>query len=181
LLQRLNAPTLDQVLQRIADDANRSFVVNVQNSSTIDLDTAPDKLEVTEFMNAMGQLMSGLQPMMQFGPQGFEAAKAMLVGVSERFKFGQQIGEKIRLLQPPPPPQPVAPAPEENPALQKAQTEAELEKIALERELNREKMLLEKERIQAEREKMRIDVAKAQLQLQSLQAKTTVQNAPVRN
>lgn len=173
LLVKLQTPTFEQILAQISDDTKRAFTVNIQNASTIDLDTASDKQEVTEYMNAMGQLMSGLQPLMQMGPSGFLAAKELLMGVSDRFKFGQRISEALRQIQPP---QPAAP----NPAEQ-AQAQAELEKIQLERELTKERGLLEKEKIAAEREKLRIDVAKAQAQLAAQQQRVGAQNATLRS
>lgn len=105
ILQQLQSPSLEDVLKQIVDDANRTYTINVQSDSTVDLDTATDKQEVQEFMNSMGQLMPGLQPLAALGPSGMEAGKAILVAVCSRFKFGLSILDSIKALQAPPPAQ----------------------------------------------------------------------------
>lgn len=121
LLKILQSPTMEEILKKISSDIDRTFTVNIQTSSTIDLDTASDKAEVSEFMNAMGQLLAGLQPLAGLGPTGLEASKAILVAVCQRFKFGLQIVDSIMGIQPPPPPQekgPPPPSPAEQQALE---------------------------------------------------------------
>ena len=109
ILKAAQEPSIEELLAKIKDDANRTFTINVQSNSTVDLDTAQDKQEVQEFMNAMGQLLSGLGPLAQLGPTGLEAAKQILVSVCQRFKFGLQIVDSIQGIQPPPPPQEKSP------------------------------------------------------------------------
>lgn len=112
ILQTLQSPTIEDLLKEIASDANRTYTINVQSDSTIDLDTATDKAEVNEFMNAMGQLLAGLQPLAALGPSGLEAGKAILIAVCSRFKFGLSILDSIKALQAPPPAQ-NGPSPEQ--------------------------------------------------------------------
>jgi hypothetical protein len=105
-------PSIESVVKQIASDANRTYTINVQSNSTVDLDTATDKQEVGEFMNAMGQLMAGLAPLVQLGPTGLAAAKSILVAVCQRFKFGLAIVDSIMAVQQPPPAQ-TGPTPEQ--------------------------------------------------------------------
>lgn len=118
-------PNMEEILQRIASDVDRTFTINIQTSSTVDLDTAQDKGEVTEFMNSMGQMLAGLQPLMAFGPKGLEAAKALLVAVCQRYKFGLPVVDIIEQIQPPPPPAPPPPDPKVQAELQMMQMEAQ--------------------------------------------------------
>lgn len=108
LIQAASSPTWEDILGKIKQDMNRTFIINIQTSSTIDLDTAQDKSDVNEFMTAMGQLLPGLQGFVSLGPTGLEAAKAILMQVCLRYKFGLDIADTIQQIQMPPP-QPQAP------------------------------------------------------------------------
>jgi hypothetical protein len=136
--------TIESLLKQIQSDSNRTFTINVQSDSTVDIDTATDKIEVTEFMNAMGQLMAGLQPLATLGPTGLNVAKEIMIAVCSRFKFGLSILDSLKALQPPPP-QAQGPTPEQQKAL------AEIEKKE-----NELKQLLE----QVEDGKREIETAK---------------------
>lgn len=118
-------PNMEEILARISSDVDRTFTINIQTSSTVDLDTAQDKSEVSEFMNSMGQMLAGLQPLMALGPTGLEAAKALLIAVCQRYKFGIPIVDILEQLQPPPPPPPPPPDPKAQAELQMLQMEAQ--------------------------------------------------------
>lgn len=188
LQEKLKTPTVEDLLGKIASDLGRTFVVNIQTSSTIDLDTAQDKAEVGEFMNAMGQLSAGLQPLMALGPSGIEAVKAIISAVCMRFKFSIDIADIIGQIQPPPPPPPEQkgpppPTPEEQQVMQQEMA-LKMEKIQLERELLHAKQELALAEIDAAKQKLGLDIDRARLQLQSQQTKLATasrpnQNAPV--
>lgn len=113
LLKAAQGPTVQALLKQIQSDANRTFTINVQSDSTVDIDTATDKGEVAEFMNAMGQLLAGLQPLATLGPSGLNVGKEILIAVSSRFKFGLSILDSLKALEAPPPPQ-TGPTPEQD-------------------------------------------------------------------
>jgi len=108
----LQKPSIESVLKQLASDANRTYTINVQSDSTVDLDTATDKQEVQEFMAAMGQLLPGLQSFQALGPSGLNAAKEILIAVLQRFKFGLSVVDSIKGMQIPPP-QAQGPTPEQ--------------------------------------------------------------------
>lgn len=196
--QQAQGPSWQEILQRIRDDQNRAFTINVQTSSTIDLDTASDKQEVGEFMNAMGQLMAGLQPLGQLGPQGLEVIKATLIAVCNRFKFGASIVEAIKKLAFPQPQ-----GPQEDPAkkaeaeatmkaleidqqVKQAEASARLQEIQRKEELAKAQMQLAMEQLAAEREMLQIKVASARLKAEAAKATIAAKpeggaNAAVRN
>lgn len=174
IVATLSAPTWEAILGKLKIDANRTFTVNIQTSSTIDLDTAQDKSEVSEYMNAMAQLSSGLQPLMSLGPTGLEAVKAILVGVSSRFKFSQDFADVIGKIQAPPPPQeapkgPPPPSPEEL-AVVKAEAQAKLEKIAADRKILAAETAYKLAKIQNDQELLGIKLQAAQLQIAAKQS-----------
>jgi len=164
----LASPSMEQLLGAIAKDLHRTFVVNIQTSSTVDLDTAQDKAEVGEFMNAMGQLLAGLQPLALMGPSGVEAMKAILVAVCQRYKFGIDLSDVIQAIQPPPPPPPEPgppmPSPQEK-AVADAEAQVKLEEIASKRRILAANEELQLAEIQAKRKKLSIDIDAAELQL----------------
>jgi hypothetical protein len=129
LLSAAQSPSWEEILQQIAVDSNRTFLVNVQTSSTIDLDTAADKADVTEFMGALGQILPGLGQFVGLGPSGLEAAKAVLVGICSRYKFGLEMVPALRGIEAPPPPS--GPDPEQQKQLEQAQAQIEQGKTAL--------------------------------------------------
>lgn len=188
LQQTLSQPSVADIQQQLKDDKGRVYLIDIETSSTIDVDASADRQEVGEFMNALAQMLSGLGPLVQAGgPTGFEAAKALLLAVTSRFKLGQQVAEKLKALQaPPPPPQPEGPAgptPEEQ-AAAKAEAEykmAELalkkEQLAAEKELMLAKQQLELDKIALQRQQLRMRAQQAVLQSQLPQQGAP--NAPV--
>ena len=152
-------PAMEEILQQISSDANRTFTINIQTSSTVDLDTAQDKAEVAEFMNAMGQMFSGLQPLMGLGPTGIETLKALLIAVCQRFKFGLPVVEIIEKLEPPPPPQPEPPPNQPSPAELQA---IEAESQAKMKEIQARMALLDKE---IEVKQTELDLKRQELQM----------------
>ena len=174
ILSTLQTPSWESVLGKLKTDANRTFVVNIQTSSTIDLDTAQDKSEVSEYMNAMAQLASGLQPLMALGPTGLEAVKALLIGVSSRFKFSQDLGEVFSKIQspPPPPPEPKGPPPPspEELAVVKAEAQAKLAKIAADQQVLAANTAYQLAKIEADKQMLALKVQAAQLQLAAKRA-----------
>lgn len=188
----LQKPSIDEIVARIKDDQNRAYTVNVQTSSTIDLDTAADKAEVNEFMNGFGQLMAGLQPLQALGPSGVEASKQVMLAIVQRFKFGQNIIESLKAIQPPPPPgqDPAAAmqakAMEQELAIKtqlaQAKAKADMDKMAMDAQktqaemvLEMERMALERLRIQAETQKIQNDITVSNLKLAQQREKLTQQ------
>jgi Skp family chaperone for outer membrane proteins len=112
LIQAAQSPSIEELLAQIKSDANRAFTINVQADSTVDLDTATDKQEVTEFMGSMAQLVPALGGFTALGPSGMAAAQSILVAVCSRYKFGLAVVDAIRAIQPPPP-APQGPTPEQ--------------------------------------------------------------------
>jgi hypothetical protein len=147
LVAAAQGPAMEEILQQISSDVDRTFTINIQTSSTIDLDTAQDKGEVSEFMNALGQMLAGLQPLMSFGPPGVETIKALLSAVCQRYKFGIPVVDIIATIQPPPPPKP-GPDPKQQAEIQKIQMESQ----AREKELQQEAQMAQQELVLTKQE-----------------------------
>ena len=181
LAQAVQSPSVKEVLEKIKSDANRAYTINVQSDSTIDLDTATDKAEVAEFMHAMGQLVSGLQPLATLGPSGLEAGKAILIAVVSKFKFGLSIVDSLKKLEAPPQ-QAQGPTPEQEQKDKDLQTQA-AQLQAQEKQLQAMLTRLEdiKRDIEVQQKEFAADqkVAKAEMQAQQriMQADQQVQQS----
>jgi hypothetical protein len=167
--ETLQSPSMEEILGKINSDMDRTFTINIQTASTIDLDTSQDKAEVSEFMNAMGQLLAGLQPLAGLGPSGIEAAKQILIAVCQRYKFGLPLVDVLQAIQPPPPAAPEQkgpppPTPEEQEFV-KADFRAKMQKVQMDMELAVAKQELALAEIAAAKEKLLIDTERARLQL----------------
>lgn len=186
LVKTLQSPSMEEILEKISNDANRTYTINVQTSSTVDMDTATDKQEVQEFMNAMGQLLAGLQPLAGLGPSGLAASKAILIAVCQRYKFGLQIIDSLEAIQPPPP------AAESE--AEKAKSQAELQVIQAETQakmaeiqgnkdlmqakiqFEKQKLAIEYQKLELEKERMQIELAKARFGMQQTTLKMQQQS-----
>lgn len=185
LIKTLQSPSIEEIIKKIADDANRTFTVNVQTSSTIDLDTAADKADVGEFMNSMGQLMAGIQPLVQLGPSGLEAAKAILTSVCKRYKFGLEIVDSLQNLEMPPPAQEgegeKIKAQSELQVIQ-AESQAKLQEIQGKLQLMQQELKIKQQELQLKEEELQLKrkQMQAQFQMQLAQAALTQQTQGAR-
>lgn len=92
--------TWDGVLAVLRNDLRRAYTVDVETNSTVDSEATTERQETAEFMNAFGQAMAGLKELM-LTPEGFEAGKAILIGVCSKFELGADIEPILRKIQPP--------------------------------------------------------------------------------
>lgn len=99
--EMVDKPTWEAVLGFMKDDLQRNFVIDIETNSTIDAEVTEDKQDVSEFMNAMGQFLNGIMPLVQEGTMPFEVAKELLIALCQRFRFGDDVMEKLRQMQPP--------------------------------------------------------------------------------
>lgn len=101
----LDTPAWEDVLAILKDDIQRDYRIDIESNSTIDEDAQEDKADVSEFMNAMGQFLSGTTPLVEKGLMPFEVMKATLLAITQRFRFGREVEDQLRAMTPPPPPQ----------------------------------------------------------------------------
>lgn len=133
-LATLQMPSFEQVLMTLQDDLTRSFKIDIETNSTIDAEATEDKQDVTEALTALGQAMNSIAPLVQQGILPFEAAKALMLAVARKFKFGTEIEDQINKMQAPAQPvgegekTPSGPSPEQV----QAETEASIKKAQAE-------------------------------------------------
>ena len=103
LQQQLGVPVWGAVLKVLKDDAERSFRIDIETNSTIQPEAAEDQEGITQLLTAFGQTMQSIGPLVIQGVLPFQAAQNLLLFISRRFRFGDQIEEEIKAMQPPKP------------------------------------------------------------------------------
>ena len=154
--QALQAPVWEEVLGLLKDDVQRAYKVDIETNSTIDVEATEDQKNVADFMNAMGQLMAGITPMIEKGAMPFEAGKSLMLAVVRKYRFGAEVEDEFKAMK----------APQQgNPEAAKAQEE--LAKAQQESQVAMQEMQVQNQqetaRLQQEREK---DMAEMQLSMQ---------------
>lgn len=147
-------PSWEEVVAILSDDTRRPLAIDIETASTIDVDASADREEVTTFMQAFAQVMQGLAPLAQMGPQGAEAAKSMLLTVTKRFKLGREVEAALKAI-------PTAPPAESG---EKPDASAEKEQLQLELALAREKHAVEMQKLELEKAELfqKAELARAQ-------------------
>lgn len=144
----LAIPSIDEILALLKDDLQRSYRIDIETNSTIDAEATEDKKDIAEMMNAMAQFLSGVQPMVENGTLPFEAAQAMLLAVTRRYRFGTEVEEQLLKMKPPQ----QGPDPKQLEQMQK-QIQGEQEKLQQERsQLDLDKKTLQDEKAMASKE-----------------------------
>lgn len=106
-MQQLQAemakPVWGQVLGMLRDDMQRAYRIDIETNSTIEPEAAEDQKNISDLMNAMGQYLNGVGPLVAKGVMPFGVAQSMLLAISRRFRFGSEIEEFIKQMQAPKP------------------------------------------------------------------------------
>lgn len=189
LVKTLQAPVWEQVLELLKNDMQRAYRIDIETNSTIDVEATEDQKQIGDFMNAMGQLMAGLTPMVESGGMPFEAAQSLLLAVVRRFRFGTEVEDHFKNMKPPEKGNPEAAAAQAEAAKaqqesqvamaemqakqQQAQAEMQAESQMRMLEMKAE-MQLENMRLQAQQQ---AEIAKLQAQMESDAAKLQAQKS----
>lgn len=114
-------PTWEEVTAVLRDRFERTYRIDIETNSTVDLEATEDKAQITEFMNAFGQMTAGLQPLIESGALPFEGGKLIMGEVFRRFRFARRVEQALDLMQPP--------QPKEDPKVVKEKHDAEMQKV----------------------------------------------------
>lgn len=95
--------TWAQVTGVLQNDLQRAYKIDIETNSTLEPEAAEDQKQIADLMAAIGQFLQGIGPLVQEGVMPFEIAKAMLVAISRRFRFGDIVEDQLDQMQPPKP------------------------------------------------------------------------------
>jgi hypothetical protein len=100
---QLQQPQWSQVLAMLKDDIQRSYRIDIETNSTVEPEAVEDQKNIADVMNALGQYLNGIGPLVQKGVMPFQAAQAMMLAIVRRFRFGSEIEDYIQQMKPPNP------------------------------------------------------------------------------
>lgn len=100
---QLQSPVWGQVLELLKNDIHRAYRIDIETNSTVEPEAVEDQKNIAELMTALGQYLNGVGPLVQKGIMPFGAAQSMLLAISRRFRFGMEIEDYIKQMQPPKP------------------------------------------------------------------------------
>ena len=103
LIATLSTPTMVDILAILNNDLQRRYTIDIETNSTIDAEATEEKQEVGEFLHAMSRFLAGVAPLVQNGTMPFEAAQAIMLAVTRRFRFGEEVEEALKKMQAPSP------------------------------------------------------------------------------
>jgi hypothetical protein len=134
--QQLQTPKWADVLAMLRDDMMRAYRIDIETNSTVEPEAVEDQKNIAEVMNALGQFLNGVSPLVQQGVMPFQGAQAMMLAIVRRFRFGDEIEEYIKQMQAPKPPDDGKAAAEQAKAQMEQQKQAAEEKRAQEQHAN---------------------------------------------
>ena len=140
LLAAAQLPSWEEIMGLLANDLQRNYRIDVETNSTVDAEATEDKANMGEFLNAIAQFMNGAAPLVQQGVLPFDAAKSILLAVTRRYRFGPEVEDDLKKMQPP--------QPQGNGADAKAK--ADLEAAQAEQKVKMEMLAMDKQLKEAE-------------------------------
>jgi len=113
LLQAAQLPSWEEILKVLKDNYSRSYRVDIETNSTLDVEATEDKQLVGDFMNAMAQFLNGMGPLIEKQIMPFGAAKSMMLSIVKRYRFGREVEDELKAMK--------EPTPQQSPEMQQAQ------------------------------------------------------------
>lgn len=92
----LNKPNWETIIQFLQNSVVRNYRIDIEANSTIEPEAAEDGQKLGEFLNAFAQFMNGIAPLVQQGYLPIEAGKEMLLAITRRYRFGEDVEESLK-------------------------------------------------------------------------------------
>jgi len=183
---KLAMPVWGDILKLLQNDIQRAYRIDIESNSTVEPEATEDQEMIAEVMNALAQYLNGIAPLVQSGALPFEAAQAMMLAIVRRFRFGPEIEDYVKAMQPPKPPDDGKKEAEmvkmqmerEKHGMEMERSKAEFELDMQEKRAELEaKMALEQLKLQVEREKLELEREKLRMQREHMVAQHQVKVA----
>ena len=158
----LQKPKWADVLGMLRDDMQRSYRIDIETNSTVQPEAVEDQKNIADVMNALGQFLNGVTPLVTQGVMPFQAAQSMMLAIVRRFRFGDEIEDYVKQMQPPKPPDDgKAQAEQQKAQMEKQAHDADMQAKQIDAQQkqaeNAQKGQLEQQRATLEMEKMRLE------------------------
>ena len=92
----LNKPNWETILQFLQNSVVRNYRIDIEANSTIEPEAAEDGQKLGEFLNAFAQFMNGIAPLVQQGYLPIEAGREMLLAITRKYRFGEDVEESLK-------------------------------------------------------------------------------------
>jgi|SRR5215831_17091177 len=86
-----DAMFFQQAMQLVSDARLRSFRIDVENQSTVELDAEQTRQAAVEFMEGVGKFIQGAMPLAQAMPQSWPLIGQTLLWVVRQFRTGREL------------------------------------------------------------------------------------------
>jgi hypothetical protein len=100
-LRLMTFPVWEEIIDTMRNKFERTYRVDVETNSTVDLEATEDKQSMSEFMNAFGQMAAGLQNMQESNLLPYDLIKEILGEMLRRFRFGRRVEQILEMAQAP--------------------------------------------------------------------------------
>jgi hypothetical protein len=179
LQQQLQTPQWAQVLELLRNDLSRAYRIDIETNSTVEADATDDKQQIQEVMGAISQLLNGLTPLVTSGALPFQAAQGLLLAVVRRYRFGAEIEDYIKAMQPPKPPDEGTREAEAKLQAEQMQHQQQMAQQALQMQQQKAALELDTQRQQQERDAMNreLDLYRREIELQIEEERFTARQA----
>ena len=161
--QQLQAPQWKQVLELLRNDLQRAYRVDIETNSTVEPEAVEDQKAIAELMAALGQYLQSVGPLVINGAMPFQAAQSMLLAITRRFRFGSEVEDSIKQMQPPKPPDDSGEAQKKAMEQQQQMAEQQLQMKQQQAEMQIQKQAMSAEMQQKQRE---LDLSIREMELQ---------------
>lgn len=102
-MAQLQQPVWGQVIEALRDDLQRAYRIDIETNSTVEPEAADDHKQIQDLLMALSQYLNGVGPLVAKGVLPFQAAQGMMLAITRRFRWGQEIEDYIKAMQPPAP------------------------------------------------------------------------------
>ena len=92
----VSQPAWEEVLQALKENVKDNFLIDIQTNSTLDATISEDKADLSALVGAISQMLQALGPMVQSGALPMTIVKALLMGILQSYRFGDDIMEMVR-------------------------------------------------------------------------------------
>lgn len=146
LQQAAQSISFKEILEVLNDDFQRSYRIDIESNSTLDVEATEDKQNVSEFMNAFGQMLAGFanDPSLPF-----DAKKSIILKVAKIFRFGREVEDELNQMQ--------EPQPQIPPQIQQQIQEQQKQVQQAQQQVQKEQEVIQKEKQRLEMEKMQFE------------------------
>jgi hypothetical protein len=158
---KLQAPVWGDVLTLLRDDVQRAYRIDIETNSTVEAEATEDQKMIAEVMNALGQLLNGITPLVVQGVLPFEAAQSMMLAIVRRFRFGPELEDYIKAMKPPEP-------------QDKGEKEAKMAEMQMKQQEGQQRLQEGQMKLQAEQMKAQVAAAQAQAEIQRIQLQAAI-------